>query len=76
MALETRETLFNSTFQKCFLAVVDISELPQNVSMGLDFTVLQVLKHTCVTRKQMFILERADLSGTTLYDSGCESSAE
>jgi hypothetical protein len=47
---------------------------PQAIHQVSTLVMVSEEGHTCVTRKQIFILERTLLSGTTLYDSGCASS--
>lgn len=65
-------------FRKAFSASSMLSPYHYQVRVApceIELCSLKCVELTLVTRKQMFILERALLSGTILYASGCASSA-
>lgn len=74
MPLEARQILARGLLEEGLLGFVDIAVL-SNVSI-IAILIGNVFSGcTLVTRKQMFILERAALSGTMRYTSGCASRA-
>jgi len=67
MAVDSLRNVFSASSTAPFCSQVLV---PYLVCIAISLWVL-----TLVTRKQMFIRERTDLSGTTLYTSGYASSA-